>query len=291
MREFRPPTRYSTVRTLIAVLLPLIVLVPLGGLGRTLLGSSRASYTLADGALVVRSGDIFAGTRTVRLADVTEARVVSLRGGRRTAGTALPGFCAGRFSYPELGAVWQVTTCSARGVLVRASAEEAPIVISPPDPPAFLDALHSGAPTEIVLPPPADGPLRLVVLVLLPLLFALALLSSAVLLVGPSRMLYRVGDGAIEVRTILGRKRWPTAGARAKAYRPSRLWRVAGVGAPGYRTGLFREAGQSTRVYVTETDTVLLFEGEDRVMVSPEDRVAMLRALEEEGVTIERHAA
>jgi len=181
MREFRPPTRYSTVRTLIAVLLPLIVLVPLGGLGRTLLGSSRASYTLADGALVV--------------------------------------------------------------------------------------------------------------LVLLPLLFALALLSSAVLLVGPSRMLYRVGDGAIEVRTILGRKRWPTAGARAKAYRPSRLWRVAGVGAPGYRTGLFREAGQSTRVYVTETDTVLLFEGEDRVMVSPEDRVAMLRALEEEGVTIERHAA
>ena len=62
------------------------------------------------------------------------------------------------------------------------------------------------------------------------------------------------------------------------------------MGAPGYRTGRYREAGQPTSIYATEMETVLLFEGEARVMLSPEDRVEMLRALEAEGATIERHA-
>jgi Bacterial PH domain len=291
MREFRPVLQRSAVRVVFALVLPLVVLVPLAWLLASAVDRTPATYTIGEGALVVRSGDLLAGTRTVRLADVTEARVVTLQGARRTAGTALPGFCAGRFSYPDLGAVWQVTTCSARGVLVRAGGEDRPIVVSPPDPRAFLEALGTGTPTEITLPPADRRALRILAFILVPVVLVSVVAASAVLLLGPSRLRYLVGGGVFEVRTLLGRKRWPTAGARAKAYRPSRLLRVAGVGAPGYHTGLFREAGQSTRVYATEMETVLLFEGEARVMVSPEDRVAMLRALEEEGVTIERHAA
>jgi hypothetical protein len=99
-----------------------------------------------------------------------------------------------------------------------------------------------------------------------------------------------VGDGAFEVRTLFGRKRWPTKGARAKDYSPSRLWRVAGTAVPGYYTGVYRESGETTRVYATDVQRVVLFEGEQRVLVSPEDRVGFLRALEEEGVDVQHHA-
>lgn len=290
MREFRPPVRPSAFRVGLGLLLPIIVLLPMGALLALVLGMTEASYTIANGALVVRSGDLFAGERTVRLADMTEARVVLLHGGRRTAGTALPGFCAGRFSYPDLGAVWQVTDCSRRVLLVRGPEGTLPILITPPDPEGFANKLRSGAETVVTLPPPDKGPFRILLLVIAPAGIVTAILASALLLLGPSRMRYLVGDGAFEVRTIFGRKRWPTAGARAKAHTPERLWRVAGAGAPGYYTGIFRESGQTTRVYATDVERVVLFEGAQRVLVSPEDRVALLRALEEEGVEIERHA-
>lgn len=288
MRELRPPVRPSALRLVLAIVLPLIVLVPMGALLALALGMTEASYTIAGGALVVRSGDLFVGQRTIRLADVTETRVVVLHGGRRTAGTALPGFCAGRFSYPDLGAVWQVTDCKGRALLVRGAGDT--ILITPPDPQGFADKIRSGAETVVTLPPPDTGPLRVLLLVLAPAAIITSLMVSAVLLLGPKRMRYLVGEGAFEVHTLFGRKRWPTAGARAKAYSPSRIRRVAGTAAPGYYTGIFRESGLTTRVYATEVERVVLFEGAQRVLVSPEDRVALLRALEEEGVEIQHHA-
>jgi hypothetical protein len=290
MREFRPPVRPSVFRLVLAVVLPLIVMVPLGGLLAVTLGMSEASYTLGDGKLVVRSGDLFWGTRAVALSDVTDVRVVALRGGRRTSGTGLPGFCAGHYSYPDLGGVWQVTTCAGRGVLLRAQGQAEPIVLSPPDPDAFVASIRAGTPLSFVLPPPDKGPLLAILMVVAPLGIIGTLMLSALMLFGPGRIRYRVGDGAFEVRTLFGRKRWQTAGARASAYTPSAMIRIAGVGAPGYRTGIFNESGKTTRVYATDTERVVLFEGEARVIVSPEDRVGFLRALEEEGVAIERHA-
>jgi hypothetical protein len=290
MREFRPPVRPSVLRVVLAIVLPLVIAVPMGGLVFLALGVTQPSYTIGDGALSIKSGDFFAGDRTIRLADVTETRVVTLRGGRRTAGTALPGFCGGRFSYPDLGTVWHVTNCTRRVVLIRATGQDLPIVITPPDVDGFVDRLRSGTPTEIVMPPADKGPLVVVAAVVAPLIMISIVMLSLLLLLGPARMRYVVGDGALEVHTLFGRKRWQTAGARAKAYTPVRLWRVAGSSMPGYHTGMFRESGRSTRVYATALDRVLLFEGADRVMLSPEDRVEMLRALEEQGVVIERHA-
>jgi hypothetical protein len=289
VREFTAPVRPSVVRLVLAIVLPLVVLVPMGGLMVVALGMSPATYTIADGALAVRSGDLFSGTRTVRLADVTGARVVALRGARRTAGTALPGFCAGRFTYPDLGTVWQVTDCGGQGVLVEARGEAHPIVISPPDPAGFVASLGAGTEQTVTLPSPEAGPLRAVLLVVAALGTVSAIMVSALMILGPSQMRYLVGDGALEVRTLFGRKRWPTAGARARGHTPSKLRRVAGTAAPGYYTGIFRESGETTRVYATDVERVLLFEGPARVIVSPEDRVGMLRALEEEGVTVVHH--
>jgi hypothetical protein len=290
MREFRPPVRPSLFRTAMAVILPIVVLLPMGALAAIAFGLSSPSYTIAGGTLVIHSGDLFSGDRTVRLASLTDARATALHGGRRTAGTALPGLCTGRFWYPDLGNVWQVTNCGRRGVILRAAGEERPIVLSPPDPEAFLAAVNAGADMVVTLPPPDPGPLRVMAMVLPPVLLVIVLMTSAVLLLGPGRMRYRVGGGTLEVRTLFGRKSWPIAGATAKGYTPARLWRVGGTAAPGYYTGLYREAGQTTRVYATEISRVLLFEGPARVMLSPEDRVAMLRALEEEGATVVHHA-
>src|SRR5262245_44361145 len=58
MREFRPPVRPSVVRVALAVLIPVVVIVPMVALLALTLGMTQASYTIADGALVVKSGDL-----------------------------------------------------------------------------------------------------------------------------------------------------------------------------------------------------------------------------------------
>lgn len=290
MREFRPPVRPSAVRVAFAVILPVVVIVPMVAVLALVLGMTPASYTIGEGSLVVKSGDLFAGDRSIRLADVTETSIVPLSHGRRTGGTALPGFCAGRWSYPDLGTVWQVTTCARRGVLLRATGQDHPIVISPPDLADFADKLRTGTPAVVTLPPPDKGPLHILLMVVAPLAIVTAIVVPMLLLLGPKKMRYLVGDGALEVHTIFGKKRWPTAGARAREHTPARLIRVAGSGAPGYYTGIFRESGETTRVYATALDRVVLFEGSQRVLLSPEDRAGLLRALADEGVNVEGQA-
>jgi hypothetical protein len=262
----------------------------MGGLLAVVLGASPSSYTIANGTLIVRSGDWFAGTRTVRLADVRDVRIVSLRGGRRMAGTAMPGYCTGRFSYPDLGSVWQVTRCEPSGVLVEATSEAHPVVIAPDNPSDFIERIRAGSETAIVLPPLDHGPIRIVLGVLAIAALATAAALFALLLFGPGAMRYRVGDGLLEVHTLFGRMRWSIPGAHAKGHTPVSLWRLAGTAAPGYYTGLYRESGATTRVYATDLTRVVLFEGPARVILSPEDRVEMLRALEAEGAHVIHHA-
>lgn len=287
MREFRPPVRPSKLRFAIVVMIALFGVVPIGGVA-ALLGSTGAiSYTIAGGELAVSSGGGLSSGRRVRLSDITEARAQSLSKGRRTAGTAMPGYCVGRFSYPDLGGVWQATSCGGSVVVLVVKGEERPIVLSPPDREGFLRSLESGAETTITLPPPDKGVLSLLMFVVVPLSLVTTLMVGALLLVGPRKMRYLVGDGALEVHTLFGKKRWPTGGSRAKRYKPGRVLRVAGTAAPGYFTGIYREGGQTTRVYATDREQMVLFEGPDRVLLSPEDQEGFLAALASEGARVE----
>lgn len=152
---------------------------------------------------------------------------------------------------------------------------------------AGLSLVLAGAGTHAAARPPGPSPSVVLVVMLVPVVIVSVL--AAVVMLGPGRMRYVVGGGFLEVRTMFGTQRWPAAGARAKVYTPGRLWRVMGTSVPGYHTGRYRESGLATRVYATTLDRAVLFEGEDRVLVSPEDQGEMLRALEQEGVQIERH--
>jgi hypothetical protein len=286
MVEFRPPERRRGARLAFALVLPLILVVPFAFLVNAAFGATRIRYVVEPGVLRIETGAWPEGDKTVPLASVRERRVVTLRGGSRTMGTALPGFCVGRFSYPDLGAVWQATDCGPRAVLLASSALDRPVLVSPPDLDAFERELASPTGAVIALPT-SDGGLR--VLLAAAALLVLASAGAVVVLAvrGPRAMRYVVGDGALEVRTAFSRKRFLLAGARAKPYAAKLTWKIAGTGLPGYVTGLFREAGQTTRVYATETERGVLIEGPARLFLSPADRGGFLRALRDEGAAVD----
>ncbi len=73
------------------------------------------------------------GHRRIPLADIASVQDVELEGGRRTMGTALPGYCVGRFRYANVGAVWQATDCSRRALLLQARGQDLPVLVTPPD--------------------------------------------------------------------------------------------------------------------------------------------------------------
>lgn len=284
--DFTPPVRRRTVRAVLAVVVLALGLVPLVFLGATFWRMSPPAYQVADGLVTIHSGDPFAGSKVVRLADISDAGIVALNGGSRVAGTALPGLCAGRFRYADLGTVWQATACTRRGLVIRARSERMPIVISPPDADAFLRSLQTGESLAVRLSPPDVGGLRTLMLVV-GLVTFLALGPLALLLIlGPSRMRYRIGDGHLEVRTVFTSNRWPLAGLRARSYKPTGVRRVIGTAAPGYYTGRYREDGKSTRIYATQLHDVVLIEGPARLLVSPADRDGFLQALAHHGAQV-----
>lgn len=287
MREFRPPVRASLFRAVFGVGMGLVMLVFAGLMVLLASGSHRISYSFAGGVLTVDSGSLLDGVRTLPLGLVHERRVVSLRGGRRTRGTAMAGYCTGRWTYPELGTVWQATSCSSRGVLLVTTDGELPVIVSPPDPPAFLAALDSGQDFTIVLPGGDGTLLRVLPLVGAGIGLLVGGMVVALMLLGPGRMVYRVGEGRLEVSTLFGRKSWPIQQLRARPHTPKVTLRIAGTGAPGYYTGLFRLDGTSSRVYATNLRAGVLVEGPARVYLSPQDVPGFLDAMRAAGAQVE----
>jgi hypothetical protein len=286
MREFRPPIHPSKLRPIFVALVAVFAIVPTSILGVLAFSVSAITYTIADGELRIRSGGPFTGSRSVELSDIEEIAPRHVFPGRRVAGTGLPGYCVGKFRYSEFGDVWQATDCGRSVVVLKVRGERWPIVVSPPDQDAFLRQLHEREPGTVTLPSPAKGMIYFVCAVVFPLTWITAFFVGATLARGPSKMRYLVGDGALVVETIFGKRRWSTRGARARAYMPGRLWRVWGTAVRGYFTGLFREEGQLTRVYATDWVRPVLFEAGERVLLSPEDREGFLKALAEEGVSV-----
>jgi hypothetical protein len=288
MREFRPPARKRGARlgltvalTLLLLLTPLIFVAPMS------FATLRIVYTVGPEVLRIETGVPVDGAKSVPIASIRERRVVALHGARRTAGTALGGFCAGRFWFQEIGDAWIATDCGGRGVLLRSDAMDRAIVVSPPDPEAFLRDLDGRTGAVIRLAPPEDAFLRPLLTVVAIVILVVAASVIALAVRGPEAMRYLVGGGMLEVRTLFGRQRWMVAGARAKAQRAKITVKIAGAGMPGYVTGLFREGGETTRVYATDPVEGVLFEGPARVYLSPDDRDGFLRALADEGAKVE----
>ncbi len=250
-------------------------------------GSHRISYAVSGGTLTVDSGSWLDGVRTLPLSLIREHSVVSLRGGKRTRGTAMGGYCTGRWTYPELGTVWQATGCTAMGVVLVTSDGDMPVVVSPPDATPFIAALDAGQDQRIELHQPDTTMIRVLPLFGAVVAVVLGGIVVGLMLLGPGRMAYRVGEGRLEVSTLFGRRSWPLQEISARPHSPRVTLRIAGTGAPGYYTGIFRVDGTTTRVYATDLKSGVLLEGPARVYVSPENVAGFLDALRVGGARVQ----
>jgi len=277
---FRPPIRRRRLQIAIGVPLTLLILAPTV-FAAWLVWSPRAiELAIDEGRLEINTGpEPFSGRRTVDLGTVVSVTEVQLGRGRRTAGTELPGYCVGRFTYAELGSVWQATDCSRTALMLRFDRDR-PVVLTPPEPDRFRRAITAGTGYHETLPPPETGPGWLAVKVLVLLAPLLGLVVPIVFMVAPTRIRYRNEPGALVVTTVLGSRRFATVECHAHSHRPKVGVKLWGTGAPGYYTGLYRVDGANARIYTTSVDEGVLIEGESvRVFVNPEDEAGFLEAL------------
>lgn len=282
---FRPPRRQERARALVGGLVSVV-----GG-GAVLFSASlfflprTITYRIEDGMLTAAARySVITERRQVALAEVESVEPVRLGGsGRRTFGTAMPGFCVGEFSTAQLGKVWLATNCSQSVVVVRGRGLDRPLVLSPRDRQAFLQAMASG--TNFFTRPapvaPGEG-ITIVQGVLALALVGLPFLAGLFFL-APGRLRYLVWPGELEVAGLVRRRRWRLSGTLVRRYRPDSAFRLIGTALPGYYIGLFRMGGETVRVAATHLGEGVLVDGPRRAFLTPEDVDAFLTALEQAG--------
>jgi len=281
---FRPPRLRRGLQLAVGLPLSAVVLLPTLFAVWLVWTPHVVELEIDDGRLHINTAPApVSRHRIVDLTNVVSVEERHLGRGRRIAGTGLPGYCVGIFSYDETGRVWQATDCT-HDVLVLRLDEGNPIVLTPQDRERFRAALDAGAGYRESQPRPDTGTGWMVTKLLILLAPLFGLLVPMIFFVAPNRLHYRVVSGGLEVATVLGTKRFTTAGCTARSHRPRVGMRLWGTGAPGYYTGTYRVDGANTKIFTTSIEEGVLIEGPGvRVFVNPEDEQAFLDAIRTTG--------
>ena len=276
---FRPPKLRRSLQFAVGLPLTAVVLLPTLFAPWIVWAPQGVDLHIANGVLRVTTGPApFSRVRTIDLSSVTKVEETHVGKGHRVAGTALPGYCAGDYRYPDLGSVWVATDCS-RDVVVLRLANAKPVLLTPPDRQAFLDALKSGREMHQTQSPPQTGVGWFAVKLLILLAPLTTLLLPVIFLVAPGRLRYHLEPGTLAVTTMLRTRRFAIAGATARPHRLKVGIKLWGTAAPGYYTGLFRADGANTKIYATSAKEGVLIKGADfRVFINPEKQVEFLEA-------------
>ena len=284
MRTFRPAAARSVARVVTGAVMLAFVAAAAGTVPGIVWLPRAIRYEVSADSLrvMLRTGWWRTG-REVSLSSISAVRPVELGHGRRTMGSAMPGYCVGAFTFDGLGPVWLATSCGRSAVLVEAAGQPRPVVVAPADREGFLAAVDARMPATFEPPPGAPMPGWNVVRVLSLLPVLLIPVLVATFFVAPGRLRYEVGQGELLVRTLIGTKRFPLAGASARRHTPGRIFKVAGNGLPGYYTGWYRLDGGSARVYATRLADGVLLEGTKRVFVTPAEVDAFVEELQRNG--------
>lgn len=279
---FRPPQDSRTSRILLGTLLSLLAVGgALFGAGAILLPRCL-SYEIRNQQLLVTSGlKIRPSQRIIPLERITEARPIRLERGKRKAGTSLPGYCAGRFSFPELGSVDLASDCGRDAVVLQTGTSGRPLVLTPKNRAAFLEAISGrGIYSETFHPGEGAGPWWRVLQAVFGLILLPVLAIPLIFFVSPQKLRYEILPGAVEIHTLIGTRRFSIGNCFAHPCRPGSSMKTFGSSLPGYHTGRFRVDGLATRVYATTLKEGVLIEGPDlRLFLSPENREEFLGAL------------
>lgn len=239
----------------------------------------RLAYRLDADALVVdaRLGWLDQG-RVIARATVQDPRPVRLERSQRLVGTAVRGYCQGRFRVAELGTVWLATSCGAEGVAL--DTPNGVVVVSPADRDGFLGALARGESGAFPPAPPPSGGIATGWLLLLAGL-AVPLPWIAWRLSRP--LVYRIEGGALVVPGVLRPVEVALPGARVRREPLRKAWRIGGAALPGLYVGWFRAQGGTVHVAATSLRDGVMVEGSRRVYVTPEDIDGFVAALERAG--------
>ena len=277
---FRPPRRQRGLQIGLGLALTSLVLVPTLFAVWLVWAPHGVELEIDEGQLHITTAPApVSRHRTIDLDSVVAVEEIHLGHGRRVAGTGIPGYCVGRFRYDNIGSVWQATDCS-RDVVVLRRKGERPLVLTPPDPDRFQQALTTGGGYHESQAPPATGRAWFLLKLFVLITPVLGIVIPLVFFVAPARLLYRIVSGGLEVSTMLGTKRFATAGCTARPHRPKVGFRLWGTGAPGYYTGTYRVDGTNTKIYTTSTDEGVLIEGPGvRVFINPENEAEFLQAI------------
>ncbi len=242
-------------------------------------------YEIDSSRLTIRtSTGLKENAKVVELGRIYEAQPTLLRGGQLRMGREKPGYCVGLFHFGSVGEAYLASNCSDRAVVLKASGEVAPIVLTPPDGNAFIKALYAAQPARFEAPSNMRGAgLVLALLLLLLVLVAAALVVW--LWLAPRRLRYEVEGGQLVVQTLFRRLSFPIAGTRVKVHRPLMGGHLSGFHLPGYWIGSYTLDTMATSVFASVKDEGVLVESEGRLFLTPQDRTGLVTALEAAGAT------
>ncbi len=286
-RVFRPVRLTRPARLWFGILLAVLG-VPLLWLLFEMLRVPEIRYAVTSAQLTITSRLGSARQdKTLSVARIADVRAELLSGGALRFGTEKPGYCVGFFAYPRLGEVFQISDCSPLGVVLTSSGEATPVAITPADRDAFLSALHNGRTATFAPPGVRTASWWLTLATVLGVLALVVAALATVFFVAPARLAYTVAGGALEVRTLTGRRTIRLAGARALPYRALLGQRLAGVPLPGYTVGSWMMDSMATTVLASTRDgDGVIVESDGRFFVNPADREGFLAALAAEGATV-----
>lgn len=252
------------------------------GWGAAVVWLPRAlDYAIAGEHLAITSGFSVKPHRDViALSDITDARAVDLAPGTRILGTSLPGYCSGRFRFPDLGSCTLVSNCGRRAVVLAVTGRPRPLVLTPAARSDFLSAIAGEGRYKESSTPEATGSAMLGLRLMTAAALLVTLLVPVLFFVTPNRLRYHVSPGQVEIHLTLTGKTFAVSNCLARRYSPETKARVIGTSLPGYHAGRFTLDGMATRVYATRlTDGVLIESPDLRLFLTPEDPNAFLESL------------
>ncbi len=270
------PTTGRGARALAAVVLAVVAAaaVLLCGL---LLGSDRIIQVTPAEVTATAGPRWLRHEHRLALADVQSVRPVTVRGGHRVLGTAMPGHCTGTWSYADLGEVFQVTDCGDQALLIQAPG--ARWLLQAPDLDALQRALTARQPFAFESRDSMGAPLTAVVVVLLVITLLTGAAVTWLVWKGPGLLRYRVEGGHLVVRTGWGETAVALAGATVSDQDAPLTLRLMGVGMPGLHVGWYLQGRKRARVWATRMRGGLVIDGAMRCIVTPADREGMRAAL------------
>ncbi len=285
-RTFHPPRASVGFRRTLGVVLAVLCIAPVTVAVIPALSPTIIDIDLrADGLHLKGGPGLFASTRDIALDQIRSVRPHQAGGGGRKMGTCMEGHCSGWWVYRDLGEVWQATDCRADVLLVETDAGR--LLLSAEDMGGLRTALEKRTPFHAREEVFAPRWLRLLISVVGLGALVAAIWVLAISFFGAERLSYTVGPDGLTVRNMGRERHIDLRGATVKRVTGRVGLRVAGVGMPGYYTGLYWLEGGTVRLWATRAQDGILIESGGRFLVTPEHADDFLAAVQAVGAQVQ----